>query len=157
MAKQPKIQYINSYISGNAAYAFPETVQEPKKRRVRLPKQKAAQKYVLELYPAAILAVGLSLVLAVAIVVRFVQLQNLQAEAESLEQYISRLETTQEQLLQEYAEGYDPEEIMKNATAMGMVPVEELPHIPIEVYVPAQPAEPTFWENIWAFFRGLFA
>lgn len=156
MAKQPKIQYINSYISGNAAYAFPQ--EEPlKKRRVRLPKPKPVQRYVIHLCPTAVLGIVLSVVLLVAVITGFFDLQGLGTQEAELEQYVSSLQTHQEQLKQEYAAGYDLEEVRKTALAMGMVPVEQLPHESIEVRVPVAPEEPTVWENIWTFLKGLFA
>ena len=55
MARQPDIQYINAYVSGNIAYQM--DVQPARKKRVRLPKPKAKKQMVLHVDPVAVLAI----------------------------------------------------------------------------------------------------
>ena len=60
-------------------------------------------------------------------------------------------------LEQAYQENVDLAEIEAQALALGMVPADQAPTMHISGAVPAQPAEPTFWENVGLVFGELFA
>lgn len=156
MERQPQIQYINAYVSGNIAYQM-ETM--PKRRQVSLPKQKkrSGKKIVLRIDPVAIGGIAIAMVMLVLLSVGFVRLQTARAEAAALESYVLSLQEKNDRLYNEYSSGYDLEEIEKIALAMGMVPSSQVSHISVGVSVPQQEAEPTAWENFCAFLTGLFA
>lgn len=155
MARQPDIQYINAYVSGNIAYQM--DVQPARKKRVRLPKPKAKKQMVLHVDPVAVGGILVAAVMLVLLVVGFVRLQDARAEAVVLESYVQDLQAENQQLAQSYKEGYDLEEIRQIALAMGMIPASEAQTITIPVSVPQAIPEPTAWENFCAFLTGLFA
>lgn len=155
MARQPDIQYINAYVSGNIAYQM--DVQPARKKRVRLPKPKAKKQMVLHVDPVAVGGILVAAVMLVLLVVGFVRLQDARAEAAVLESYVQDLQAENQQLAQSYKEGYDLEEIRQIALAMGMIPASEAQTIAIPVSVPQEIPEPTAWENFCAFLTGLFA
>ena len=72
---------------------------------------------------------------------------------------LRRTAYAQNQELEEtYRSGYDLEEIERKALALGLVPVEQVQHIRMQVELPAQKVEePSFWEEMTAFFAGIFA
>lgn len=156
MERQPQIQYINAYVSGNIAYQM-ETMT--KRIQVSLPKQKkrSGKKIVLRIDPVAIGGIAIAMVMLVLLSVGFVRLQTARAEAAALESYVLSLQEKNDRLYNEYSSGYDLEEIEKIALAMGMVPSSQVSHISVGVSVPQQEAEPTAWENFCAFLTGLFA
>lgn len=157
MERQPQIQYINAYVSGNIAYQM-ETM--PKRRQVSLPKQKkhTRKRIVLRIDPVAMGGIAIAMVLLVLLSVGFVRLQTARAEAAALESYVLSLQEKNDRLYAQYSAGYDLEEIEKIALAMGMVPSSQVSHISVGVSVPQQQeAEPTAWENFCAFLTGLFA
>ena len=155
MARQPDIQYINAYVSGNIAYQM--DVQPARKKRVRLPKPKAKKQMVLHVDPVAVGGILVAAVMLVLLVVGFVRLQDARAEAVVLESYVQDLQAENQQLAQSYKEGYDLEEIRQIALAMGMIPASEAQTITISVSVPQEIREPTAWEYFCAFLTGLFA
>ncbi len=155
MAKKQAVQYINAYVSGNTAY---ELAPKPApKKRVRLPKPRKEKKLLLRIYPTAVLGITAAIVLLVMLTAGVLQLQSARDEAAALESYIQTLNRQNAQLQQQYQSGYDLEEIRKIATAMGFVPVEQVPQIPIRADVPQPVQQPTAWEEFWAFLTGLFA
>ena len=49
------------------------------------------------------------------------------------------------------------DQVRQIAEAMGMVSIDRVPHISLDVTVPVQEAEPTPWETFLTFLTGLFA
>lgn len=155
MAKKQAIQYINAYVSGSTAYEL--TPKPAPKKRVRLPKPRREQKLLLRIYPAAVLGITAAVVLLVMLTAGVLQLQSARKEVAALETYIQTLNQENARLQQQYENGYDLEEIEKIATAMGYVPITQVPTIPIQVDVPQPVQQPNKWEEFWAFLTELFA
>lgn len=155
MAKKQAVQYINAYVSGNIAY---ELAPKPApKKRVRLPKPRKERKLLLRIYPTALLGIMAAVILLVMLTAGVLQLQASRKEAAALETYIQTLNQENVRLQQQYQNGYDLEEIEKIAIAMGFVPVDQVPQIPIHADVPQPAQQPNPWEEFWAFLTGLFA
>lgn len=155
MDKRPEIRYINSVVCGSCAYELEE--KKAPKKRVRLPKARREEKKVIALDRTSVIGIVVAAVLLVLLIVGFVRLQDARAEAAALSDYVNTLQTQSEQLKETYASGYQLEEIEKIALAMGKVPVSQVPHITMQVSIPAPEAEPTGWESFLAFLTGLFA
>ncbi len=149
-AKQPQGQYINQYISGTMAYQ-PE-VSHRREKKARLPKPRRERKLLIEIRPAALLGIGLAVVLLVMLVSGAVQMFAAQREAEQLQAYVQTLQQTNAELADTYASGYDLEEIQDLAVAMGMIPAEQAEQTQVSVTLPKETAEPTAWESFVAFF-----
>ncbi|MBE6934013.1 MAG: hypothetical protein E7462_03065 [Ruminococcaceae bacterium] len=155
MANQPQVRYINAYVSGNVAYQ-PEKKPQ-RKQSAQLPK--ARRPKVLKIYVDVVALGGIlaAAVLSVMLVVGLVQLSQAKAEEQMLTSHAATLQAENQQLLDTYTSSYDLEEIREIATAMGMVPIEEVPHLQVPVTVPQTEQAPTAWESFWAFMVGLFA
>ena len=94
--------------------------------------------------------------------------EALQAENISLKEQISQMQDAardaeelrreNDRLQREYEAGYDLDDILQQAQAMGLVPESEVQTVTVQL-PPSQPevVEPTFWEQVGAFFAWLFA
>lgn len=156
MGRNPEIRYINTYVSGSAAYQLEPGLPQQKKQ-VKLPRPRREEKKVIRLDPVAIMGIIVAVVLLVLLVAGFARLEAAQAEARTLNAYVSALQEQNRKLQDTYASGYDLEEIREIALAMGMVPADELRHIQTELVIPPQPEEPDAWEALCTFLTGLFA
>ena len=155
MAMQPEIRYINAYVSGNVAY---QPKKKPQKRpAVQLPKARKQQKFVIPVDMVAVCGIFAAVVLSVMLMVGVAQTFQAQKDAQAMEDYAISLQAENEQLRDTYTSSYDLEEIRQIALAMGMVPVEEVPHLQMQLTAPQTVQEPTAWESFWAFMVGLFA
>lgn len=155
MAMQPEVRYINAYVSGTAA-CQPEKKPQ-KKQSVRLPKAKKQQKLVIPVDMVAVGGILAAVILSIALLVGLTQMHQAQQEARALKDYAISLQEENQQLQDTYTSGYNLEEIRDIALKMGMVPVEDVPHMQIQLTAPQQVQQPTAWESFWAFMVGLFA
>ena len=155
MAMQPEIRYINAYVSGTAA---PQPEKRPQKRTLaQLPKVKKQLRYVIPVDLVALGGILSAVVLVIMLTVGLVQMNQAKNEAQAYQAYAVSLQEENAQLQDTYKSGYDLEEIRQIATAMGMVPVEQVPHLQMQVVTPQEEPEPTALESFWAFFLGMFA
>ena len=155
MAMQPGVRYINAYVSGTAAYQ-PEKKPQ-KKQSVRLPKARKQQKLVIPVDMVAVGGILAAVVLSVLLLVGLTQMNQAQQEAKAMKDYTIALQAENQKLQDTYSSGYNLEEIREIALKMGMVPVEDVPHMQIQLTAPQQVQQPTAWESFWAFMVGLFA
>ena len=157
MAYKPEIRYINYYTSGTAARKIEP--QPEKQKKVRLPKPRAAvgRELLLRVDPIAIAGILVAVVLIVLMAVGVTQLYERQEQVRIAEQYLEQLKAENQQLQQEFANGYDLEEIKQYALAMGLVPKDSLSQSTIHVVLPKPQEEPSAWEEFWSFVVGMFA
>ncbi|MCD7859913.1 MAG: hypothetical protein LUH51_07095 [Firmicutes bacterium] len=153
MGQQPRVQYINSMVSGNLAYQ-PEREQS---KRTRLPRQRRAVTYVFPVDVAAIAAILICIALLAGMLSGLGALQSAWAELWTLEDYTESLREENARLREEYASGYDPEEIQEIAEAMGYIPIEQAQHITITLSRPEPEPELSAWEQFCEFVAELFA
>ena len=155
MAMQPEVRYINAYVSGTAA---PQPVKKPQKRpAVYLPKVKKQQKWLIPVDMVAVGGIFAAVVLSIMLIVGLVQMNQAQREARIYKEYALSLQQENKALEDTYTASYDLEEVRDIALAMGMVPVEQVEHMTMQVVTPEVVQEPTAWESFWAFFLGMFA
>ena len=153
MAQQREIQYINAYVSGSMAYQL----EMPKRKKVKLPKQaqqKATKRHVDARYVCCIIGACLLIVFMVR---GFVMMTNARREAEAMASYVATLQEENQTLKDTYASSYDMAEVEAIAKTMGLVPVEQVETIMLEVSVPQLREEPTAWQAFCTFLAGLFA
>lgn len=155
MARKNQVQYVNFYTAGTAAYKY-EPVQAPEKK-ASLPKPRRRKRIRVYVDPMAIVGACAAMVLMVMMFAGMVKLSRAQQEQAQMAAYVQSLQEENARLEQQYHAGYDPDEIYRIATAMGMIPVEEAEHIQVQVHVPVVEEEPTAWENFCVFLTGLFA
>lgn len=158
MARQPDIQYVRIYTDGSAARKL-ELQPEKKKNKVSLPKPKVRRdpRKVVYVDPLSLCAMAAAGLLLVAMAVGMTQLGITNAQVQELEENVSRLESENMQLQEIYESGYDLDEVERQALAMGLIPIEQTKQVVVDVQVPQQEPEPTFWGNVGLFFSELFA
>ena len=133
MARQPEVQYIRLYTQGSSARQLEMTPPERKKPRTKLPKPRRVKARVIRLDPLALCATVVAAVMLVMIVVGCVALYQAEAYGEQMERDVDSLTVENQVLAQTYAEGYDLEEVRQIALSLGLVPVEEVTHISLEL------------------------
>ena len=154
MANYTEVRYINAYVSGSAACMVQTKAQ---KKSALMPKFRPKKKVVLAVDPVAIFGILVASVMVVMLMVGFMTLNRVNEEAAAMEQYVQNLQEENISLQTTYENGYDLEQVRQIAQAMGMVSIEDVPHISLNVSVPVQEAEPTPWETFVTFLTGLFA
>lgn len=156
MARKPDIQYIRFYTDGSAARK-PEP-RVPKKKPAPRPRAQKRKARVIRLDPLAALGIAISAVMAVLMLAGAVRLNEIRTCQGQMERYAASLEEENAQLEAQYRSGYDLDTIENTALALGMVPMEQLRQISIQVEQPQEPQpQPSFWQRIGDFFSNLFA
>ena len=160
MSRKADIQYIQHvYTHGNTARKLAVN-QGPKKAPLPLFEPELMepdQKIRVAVDPLALGATVIAVVLVVLMVVSLLQFGAIHREQVALQEYVYTLRNENAQLEQTFRAGYDLEEIAVQAQALGMIPAVEAQTMLISGRVPAQAAEPTFWEQVQAVFSELFA
>ncbi len=129
--RKQKIEYVRYYSTGTEAYQL-ETKEPARNQPVR---KKAHHRTVqpqkvveICVDPLALIAICLTVVMAVLMVVGFNRLQQAQADLQQMETYIGWLNTEVQSQADRLESGYDLEAIHKAATSLGMVPIEQVDH-----------------------------
>lgn len=157
MVHKPDIQYIQQfYVYGSEAKVV-ELKPVPKKPKTKLPKPKVEKVTNIYIDPLAVCGLVVAAVMLVVMIIGLFQFRSVCREQKQLENYMTTLEETSEELETFYHSQYNLDEIRERALAIGMVPIEENPPIPITVTIPEPEPEPTAWDNFVWFISGLFA
>lgn len=153
MALNNRIQF---YVDGSAVRKLEPEL--PRKQKSRLPKPRKRRQPVVHYDPLAMVSLAVTALMLILMVAGFVTLLQTHAEVTRMEQQVTQLRRENEQLQREYEAGYDLEDIRQQAQALGLVPQSQVQTVTIQVQ-PPQPevVEPTFWEQVGAFFAWLFA
>ena len=153
MAQNHHIQY---YVDGSAVRKIEPEM--PKKQHKRLPKPRKRRQSVVYYDPLAMVSLAVTAVMLILLVAGFVTMLRTHAEVTRMETQITQLRQENAQLQKEYQSGYDLEDIQQKAEALGLIPEAEAQSVTIHVEVPEpEPVQPTFWEQVAAFFGSLFA
>ena len=155
MANYTEVHYINAYVSGTCAPAVKPKAGAEKKPV--MPKLRKNRKMVIPVDPVAIFGIVVACVMTVMLMVGFVTLNEVNNEAAAMEQYVASLQEENITLQNTYDNGYDLDQVRQIAESMGMVSIDQVPHISLDVTMPVQEAEPTPWETFLTFLAGLFA
>lgn len=159
MAKKHDIMYVNFYTGGSAAHKIELAPPRPKQPEpAPVPKARPKKRTVVYVDPLAMASILVSAVMLVLMMVGMITLNDAHAQEARMEAYVQSLQEQNTQLQAEFDESYDPAAVEEAALALGMIPVEQAEHRTIYVEPVAEPvAEPTFWEQVQAFFAGLLA
>ena len=153
MAQHPKVEYIRMYTDGSAARQIEIAAPVPK---AKLPRAKKQKKILLYIDPVAICGIMVSVLMLVIMTISAWNLCQLQQQTLALENYVTELRTENASLRGEYEANINLNRVERQALSMGLVPVEEVPHIRIQV--PEAPVEEAgFWDGMTTFLTGLFA
>lgn len=158
MARQPDIQYVRFYTDGSAARKI-ELQPEKKKNAAPVPQRprvRREQKLVVHVDPISMFAVLVAGVMLIAMAVGMLRLGAINAETTRMESYVTQLRAENTQLRTKYEAGYDLDDVEQKALEMGLVPIDQVEKVVIEVPENIEEPEPTFWESVGAFFSELF-
>ena len=153
MAQRLDVQYIQYYTEGNAARKVAPEVQPFK--TLRLPKLRKKKVTVLRIDPIAVLGIVVSALMLVLLAVGVVKFAGASREAAALQSYVRELEAENARLEEDFHKALDLEDVLRTADALGLVPVEQVEHITLEL--PRENAPVTPWERLFTFLTGLFA
>ena len=155
MAKDTS-RYIQFYTPGTAAVKV--NIQE-EQRWSPLPAPKPEKKIAIAVDPVAIIGFVVAVCMLVLMAVGINQLNESRREVAALEHYVAQLTAENQTLEQDYAAGYNLNEVRQKALDMGMVPAEDVPTHHIYVTMPhVQIAEQTsLWDQVGTFLASLFA
>lgn len=153
MVKNNRILF---YVDGSAVRKLEPEL--PQKKKSRLPKPRKKRQPVVYYDPLAMVSLAVTAVMLILLVAGFVTMLRTHAEVTRMETQITQLRQENAQLQKEYQSGYDLEDIQQKADALGLIPEAEAQSVTIHVEVPEpEPVQPTFWEQVAAFFGSLFA
>ena len=157
MAQKPEIQYVGQfYVHGSEAKKLARKTEQ-KKAKTELPQHRFERVRKVHVDVLAISSILIAAVLLFTMVAGTLSLQTAWQELHVAQEYVYELESRNATLAAQYRSGYDLEEIRSAATALGMIPAEEVQVIPLRVTVPEVQPEPTLLEDIVWFLEGLFA
>ena len=150
-----EVQYIRFDSVGSAARK-PVSVSSVKKAAFPTPRKKKCK--VIYIDPVAILGIAVALFMLITMAVGLAEYASVREQTAQMEAYVEQLSVRNEELTQTYESGYDLEAIEKTALALGMVPMDEVESVQIQVTMPEEePETVTLWEQIGTFLTGLFA
>lgn len=131
MARINRVQYVNLYTVGSAAYKY-EPEPQPRKQAT-LPKMRRKKRIVIHVDPVATLGAVLAVVLLVMMFASLAQLSVARKQEAQMASYLEWLQQENSRLQEEFEAGYDLEEIQQIAEGMGMVPEEAAQHQQVQV------------------------
>ena len=154
MARKYTERYVRYYTFGSAAAKL-----EDQRRQAELPKYKAPQKRKpIAFDPFAFAGSAVAIVLAVLMVIGFIQLAHTTAQVHDLQTQVTAMEQERQMLQELYENGYDLEEVRIAAQSMGMVEAEDAAHI--QVRIPQKAGEDirlSWWDSLLQSLRQFFA
>ena len=153
MARKPDVQYIRYITDGSSARVVQPAKPKPK---TRLPKIQLPKSPVIKLDPLAFAGMLVSVIMVVLMVVNCVQLSTIQQEANVLDDYVDYLMTENARLTDEYNKGYDLNDIREKALALGLVPVDQVQKITVNVPAPEFVTDTPEEQNVLTFLVSLF-
>ena len=130
MAQQLDVRYVNYYSSGSSALKVAPVA--PVKTQT-LPRKQKAKRLVLCVDPIACIGIVLATVMTILIIVGVVNLNAARQEADAMASYVNALEQENAALKAEFEEKCDLEEVRTVALALGMVPMDQVEHVTIDM------------------------
>ena len=155
MERKPEIQYVGRfYVQGSTA---PQIAEKQKKKKAALPRLKRQSQKVIYVDPVALCGMAVAAVMLVVLVLGAVRLEKSWERYNQVSESVSQLRRENALLEHNYRTYFDLESVRSSAEALGMIPREEAQNATVWVSMPLPKAEPTVWDDIVWFFRGLFA
>lgn len=156
MVQKPKIQYIGQfYVYGSEARQLEEE-PEQKKPKTKLPKIRLERFQKLYIDPVAMAGLLVAAVMMVVLAMGVVNLNRSWKEYTAMSTYLTELRRVNADLSHAYHTGFDPEAIQETARNAGYIDAEDANYMIFNVRMPAPKTEPTMWEDIVWFCKGLF-
>ena len=130
MAQQLDVRYVNYYSSGSSALKIAPAAST---KALPLPRRNKAKRVTLLVDPIACLGILLATVMTILITVGIVKLNTARADASAMASYVSTLEQDNAALKSEFSQKCDLDEVKSVALALGLVPLEDVTHITIDM------------------------
>lgn len=153
MARKESPRYIRFYTDGSAA----RQLELPQKPRTSPKPKRAGKQKVLRLDGLVVIGLAVAAVMALCLAVGSFRMSRAEYELNALENYVNQLEAENQSLKTEYANGYSLPEVRVAAEAMGLVPMDEVRHITLDIPEPVVEEEPSWWQQLLEDFKSLFA
>lgn len=154
MIQKPEIQYVGQfYVPGSEA---PELAGK-NKPKAKLPKPHREKVKRICVDPIALGGMAVAAVMLVLLVVGAFRLQRSWEAYNKMSATLSELRRENAQVTHEYRTSLDLEHIRVSAEGMGMIPAEDAETAKVYVSLPQKEPEPTVWDDIVWFLKGLFA
>lgn len=157
MVQKPDIQYVTQFYSYGSEAKVLELKPAKKKQKSALPVAKPEQKIRIAVDPVAIAGILIAVVMVVLMAVSVRGYLEICDEYRVMTKRVITLQNINVKNQRDYEEMYDLDDIREKALALGMIPLEEAEVITITPVIPEPEPEPTWWENISWFMKGLFA
>lgn len=158
MALQPDIMYVSYYTAGSAAYDMNRKVEKPKAAAVHKRRRHAKKQRVIAVDPVAVIGILVAVCMFFALISGVQEYQDTLEQNQRMQSYMEQLQNENAALQHTYENSYDELSVYEMATAIGMVPQEQVQHVQISVQLPQnQEVQLSFWENVSLFLTGLFA
>ena len=157
MNQKPKIQYVGQfYVHGSEARQL-ELQARKKQAKSKLPMERLRKVEVVYLDPVAIFGITVALVMLAVMILGVLQIRDDWEDYRIMSGYVSRLNSENAKLKEEYRSQYDLEDVRLKAEALGMVPRSELEVKTVYVTIPEPEPEMTWLEEVQWFLNGLLA
>lgn len=154
MERKPDIQYVGQfYVQGSTA----PQIGEKQKKKATLPKLRREKLQKVYVDPVALCGMTVAVVMLVVLILGAFRLQKSWEQYNQMSGYLSQLRRENAQLEHNYRTSFDLEKVRSSAEGLGMIPREEAQNATVWVSVPIPEPEPTLWDDIMWFLRGLFA
>ena len=157
MVQKPDIQYVTQFYSYGSEAKVLELKPAPKKKKAALPVAKPVQKIRIAVDPVALAGIFIAIMMVVVMAVSVSGYLKTCDEYRAMTKRVITLQNIHVEKQREYEEMYNLDDIRDKALALGMIPMEEAEVITITPVIPEPETEPTWWENISWFMKGLFA
>lgn len=157
MVRKPDIQYIDKfYVHGSEARVL-ELKTQKKKTKTVLPSIYPQKETVVRVDALSLCAIAVAVTMIVLMVVGCFQLKASYERYEVMSNYVITLQNENVKLSEKYYAGFDPVDVHWKATALGMIPMENVKTMTISVTIPQEEPAPTLWEDVVWFLKGLLA
>ena len=153
MARKYNDRYVRFYTFGSAAAKLEQERGASLPKYTRPPKRKP-----IAFDPVAFVGSAVAVLLAVLMVVGFIQVNQATSQVHQVQTQIAGLEQEQQMLEERYKSSYDLNEVRVAAASMGMIPAGQAEHI--RVQVPSQmieTAQTGWWESVLVSLRHFLA
>ena len=150
MAQKAEIQYVSQF------YDFGSDRKKKKKQPRHLPK-KEVKIHVISIDPVALCGIFSALVLLAALVFGGIHLHFMWQDHVAVKDYLDQLKVQNAELQHSFSTGYNLDDVKTMADSYGLQPEDEMETRYVRVTPPKVEPEPTWFDDVKWFLKGLFA
>lgn len=159
MARKPDIQYIQQfYVPGSEAQVLElKPLKKKKKKKFLLPQPKQEKKVLIALDVASMCGIVVACVMMILMIAGIHRLSGVYETYQQVESYTIALQNHNIELKTRYESEVDLDDIREKALGLGMVPVDQIETVSIQVPLLQRQQDPSWWEEVRWFLSQLFA